>query len=214
MNHLTASETRLLKALVDAFSGPPDAGENYRAWKTHCRAMGNWHRPSDLQRFGFLDPDLPDSGLHRTAASLIRKGLVARRKMQGAVHYQFTDAGKAVFTPGRVPPDAPLDRTQRRMARLPERRRVVVGTAPTPDVWTCVGSTKLAQRIQGVCALSQTAAEQLAAEVIESGSLEFVTETRVAGRARLGVKATTWRAYRDTDPGQRTDWFKLERQEG
>lgn len=197
MRRLTANETRLLKALVDAFSGPPDAGENYRSWKTHCRAMGNWFRPSDLQRFGFIDPDAPDSGLHRTAASLVSKGLAVRKKMQGCVHYQFTAEGRAMLTAGCAGGGHPAA-----ACGNPDHK-------PESPYWRARGSTHLAQIIRGVCAVTETAAEQLAAEACDSDAgVIFETETRVPGRARLGVQPHRWLAVRRRELGSE---FRLEK---
>jgi hypothetical protein len=129
---ITDKELTLLSALRAANTKRPSDQDNASRWVTHLRAMGHWWRPSDLQRIRYISLDAPEAGLHRTAASLVRKGLVARRKIQGMIHYQPTTAGmKYLADLGQ--PSADDQRQDRRQARLPERTAAV--SRPDPAEW-------------------------------------------------------------------------------
>jgi hypothetical protein len=56
-----------------------------------------WFTPGDLQHAKLIEADNPVQGLHRTAASLVRKGLVQRRTLWSAVHYGITLDGKELL---------------------------------------------------------------------------------------------------------------------
>lgn len=123
---ITDNEVRFMRALQLA-------RERFRYDEQH-----SGHAPKDLARNGLTEhPDSVVQGMHQTAASLRRKGMVTRHQAgpKGRVGYKITDDGlqHLVDLDRNEKPSADDQRQDRRQARLPER--VAAVSQPDPAEW-------------------------------------------------------------------------------
>lgn len=63
-------------------------------------SRAQFHSIPDLIAQRYVAPDAPAAGLHRTGASLVRKGLARKNVTGGRVHYAITDFGLAAWGQG------------------------------------------------------------------------------------------------------------------
>jgi hypothetical protein len=146
----TKKELALLQALLQARDRMP----------VNERLGG--HSPRSLVQMQLVKPDSPVSGLHRTGASLVSKGLAVRVKIgsKGNVGYRLTQHGLAIVQPEPV---API------------------------ETWWAPSGAQLAKSIQGVCGLNKDSASRIAAEAVDAldiehkDAYEFGTRTEVTG---------------------------------
>jgi hypothetical protein len=101
--NLTRRESDILNGLEYGMTlAKSQRGENGPAW-SHVRAFGDKWSAQDLLRHGLIHANTPVSGIHRTASSLVRKGLAERKKISGTVFYSATPAGRQLISPQPVP---------------------------------------------------------------------------------------------------------------
>jgi hypothetical protein len=85
--NLTDKERRFLRAMAAA-----------RETRQLLAGGSDWDSPDSLIKGGYLPQAAPVAGLHQTAGSLVRKGMLDKSTRSGLVHYQLTTAGAAAAT--------------------------------------------------------------------------------------------------------------------